>query len=871
LTLISAPAGYGKSTLASCWLAASARPGAWLALDERDNDLRLFLTYLLEAIRSVFPAAMQETMALLRAGNLPPVSVLAASLLNELEGLEQEFILVLDDFHWIHEQSVLDLLAEMLRYPTEPMHLVLAGRRDPFLPISSFRARGLVTEIRAQALRFTAEETAAFLEGAFADQVEEAIAAAWAEKTEGWVTGLRLAALSLRHQADARASMLETAGSSGFVVEYLFEEVLARLPPEVRQQLLRSSILDRFCVPLCDALAESGRDPDRSAIDGQAFISYLKENNLFLIPLDLEHRWFRLHQLFQGLLRSHLERQRSAEEIAAFHNRASDWFSDGGLIDEAIQHAIEAGNVVSAVEIIEKHRYDALAKDRWSAVTSWLNHLPDERLQESAGLLLTKAWVLESQFRLSEIPVIIERVKFLLEKETAERALMGEVSFFEGHLRFWQGEIDRSVEFFRKAQDLVPREEKYDLIRGDNELYCAMALQMTGQERIAIRELNEKIGRHRTRKGMYYTRLVSSPCFVHALSGDLRQAQGAAVQLREASRKSGLAYADTWSDYFQGCCRFHVYDLDRALLHFAAATERKYIMHDAQALCSLAGLALTYQGLGRTEEANESMEELLAFAHQTNESVRLPTAQSVRARLSLLQGDLETAASWQRSFHGDFSLSSLLVWLEVPEVTRCRVLIAIGSEDGLNQAFQEFETLVKLANESHNTFHRIDLLALQALALCKLSRIDESLKVLAQALSMAEPGGWIRPFVEPGPQMADLLSRLKNEKEDTVFLDKILAAFKEEEDRLTPEASASQAAPPSPTKAQPLIEPLTFRELETLELLTQGLYNKEIADKLSISLETVKTHLKNIYQKLGVSSRQQAVHRAGTLDILPRN
>jgi LuxR family maltose regulon positive regulatory protein len=629
--------------------------------------------------------------------------------------------------------------------------------------------------------------------------------------------------------------------------------------------------LDRFCVPLCDALGESGRDPEPSGIDGKAFISYLQENNIFLIPLDLEDRWFRYHHLFQGLLRGQLGRQCSSEEIASFHGRASDWFADNGLIDEAIHHGIEAGNVAGTVEIIEKHRYDAMAKDQWSAITSWLNHLPDERLQESAGLLLTKAWVLESQFRISEIPAIIERVKFLLEKETAEHALMGELSFFEGHLRFWQGEIDRSVELFRKAQDLVPREEKYDLIRGDNELYCAMALQMTGQERIAIRELNEKIGSHRTRKGMYYTRLVSSPCFVYMLSGDLRQAEEAAVQLREASRKSGLAYADTWSDYFHGCCRFHVYDLDRALLHFAAATERKYIMHDAQALCSLAGLALTYQGLGRTEEANESLEELLAFAHENNESIRLPTAHSARARLSLLQGDLETAATWQRSFHGNFDVSSLLVWLEVPEVTRCRVLIAIGSEDGLNQAFQELETMVKLANEIHNTFHRIDLLALQALTLCKLSRMDESLEVLEQALSMAEPGGWIRPFVEPGPQMADLLSRLKQEKEDALFIDQVLAAFRADEDRAAPEATDLQAAPPSPTKAQPLIEPLTFREIETLDLLAQGLYNKEIADKLSISLETVKTHLKNIYQKLGVSSRQQAVHRARTLEILPRH
>ena len=544
-----------------------------------------------------------------------------------------------------------------------------------------------------------------------------------------------------------------------------------------------------------------------------------------MIPLDMENRWFRYHHLFQDLLRGQLRRQCSSEEIAAFHARASDWFVDNGLIDEAIHHAIEAGNVVGAVQIIEKHRHDALARDQWSAVSGWLDHLPDEGVPESAGFLLTKAWVLEFQFWLLEVPAIIERVESLLEKETAEHILMGELCFFKGHLLFWEGQNDRSIEFFRKAQELVSREEKYDLIRGDTELYCAMALQIAGQEGIAIRELNEKIGSHRTRKGMYYTRLISSPCFVHMLSGDLRQAEEAAMQLRETSRRSGLAYADSWSDYMQGCCRFHVYDLDRARLHFAAATDQKYAMHDAQALCSMAGLPLTYQSLGRTEEANESMEELLAFAYETNESVRLPVAQSARARLSLLQGDLETATHWQRSFYENFSVSSLLVWLEVPEITRSRVLIAVGSDDVLKQVVQEIESLIKVANEVHNTFHGIDLLALQAFALYKLSRVDESLKVMEQALNMAMPGGWIRPFVEPGPQMADLLKQLKTEKEDTLFIDQILAAFGEDEERVAPKASDAQPAPAPPTTAQPLIEPLTIRELETLELVNQGLYN----------------------------------------------
>ena len=870
LTLISAPAGYGKSTLASCWLAASDFPGAWLSLDERDNDLRLFLTYFLEAIRTLFPTALQKTVALLKAGSLPPVSVLAASLLNELEGVEQEFILVLDDFHRIEDPSVLELLAEVLRYPAEPMHLVLAGRRDPFLPMSNLRARGLVTEIRAQGLRFTTQETAAFLHGALADRVEEATAAAWAEKTEGWVTGLRLAALSLCHQADAGAKMLETVGSSRYLTEYFYEEVLARQTTDVRQHLLRSSILDRFCAPLCDALYEAGIEPGPPEIDGQGFITWLQENNLFLIPQDLENRWFRYHHLFRSLLQDQLNRRRSPEEISAAHRRASYWFEEKGLVDEAIRHSLASGDVSGACQVIERNRYDALNEDKWFVVSKWLAQIPAESIQQSAGLLFAKVWVLNHQFRLLEIPPLIERIESLFERETAEQVLHGELCFFKGFLLFWEGQIDRSIEFFRKAQDLVPREEKYDLIRGDNELYCAMALQMEGQGGIAIQELNEEIGSHRTRKGMYFTRLVSSPCFVHMLSGDLRQAEEASVQLGKASGRTELAYANTWSNYMQACCCFHAYDLERAHRYFAAAVEQRYIMHNVQAMCSLAGLALTHQGLGRAEEAREAMEELLAFAHETDDPVRLSIARSSSARLSTLQGDLETALNWQRSFHEATNPSSFFVWLELPAVTQCRVLIAVGSDDGLKKAVKGLESLLEVANEIHNTFHRIDLLALQTLALYKLSRIDESLKVMEQALNMAMPGGWIRPFVEPGPQMADLLKQLKTEKEDTLFIDQILAAFGEDEERVAPKASDAQPAPAPPTTAQPLIEPMTIRELETLELVNQGMYNKEIADKLSISPETVKSHLRNIYQKLGVGGRRQAVHRARTLDILPR-
>ena len=868
LTLISAPAGYGKSTLATCWLAASDCPDAWLSLDERDNDLRLFLTYFLEAVRTLFPSALQETRALLKAGTLPPVSVLATSLLNELEGIEQEFILVLDDFHRIQDPSVLDLLSEVLRYPPQSMHLVLVGRRDPFLPMSNLRARGLVTEIRTQALRFTAEETATFLEEVLAERVEEAAAAAWVEKTEGWVTGLRLAALSLRHQADAGAKLLEITGTSRYVTEYFLEEVLAGQPPDVRHYLLRSSLLDRFSAPSCDALYEAGMEPGPPEIDGKEFITWLQENNVFQISLDLENRWFRYHHLFQDLLRGQVERLHSHKEIKGFHARASDWFADNGLIDEALHHAIEAGDVVGAVQIIEKNRYAALNNDQWITVERWLARIPDEVKKEQPVLLLAQGWVEYYRFRSNEMAQILELVDSLLEGESEKQNLVGESNFFKAWLAFWQGQVESCLDFCRKAQEQVPKEPKYELIRADTEIYHAMALQNIGKKEVAIRELNEKILSIPGQKGMLPARMTGAKSFVHMLSGDLGQSVEAARRLRKVSRRSGLAFTETWATYNEACCCFHAYDVEQALPLFEALVKDKYILHTRQALSSFAGLAVTYQALYRTDEANETIRQLLDFAHETGDPENLFIAHSSKTRLSLLQGGLET--DWVWPDNRTLNASLFWIWLDIPEVTRCRKLVAIGSDKGLGEATQELEDLLEVTRALHTTLHMVDIIALQALTLHKLSRVDESLKVLEQAIELAEPGGFIRPFVEPGPPMTDLLNRLKKEKEDTVFLDQILAAFKEDEERVALEASDAQAARPPGMRAQPLIEPLTHRELETVELLSQGLYNREIADKFCVSLETVKTHLKNIYQKLGVGSRREAVTRAKGLGILPR-
>ena len=867
LTLISAPAGYGKSTLASCWLAASDCPGAWLSLDERDNDLRLFLTYFLEAIRTLFPTALQETLALLKAGSLPPVSVLAASLLNELEGIEQEFILVLDDFHRIQNPSVLDLLAEVLRYPAEPMHLVLAGRRDPFLAMSNLRARGLVTEIRAQGLRFTAQETASFLDGALADRVEEATAAVWAEKTEGWVTGLRLAALSLCHQADAGAKMLEIVGSSRYLTEYFYEEVLAGQTPDVRQHLLRSSILDRFCAPLCDALYEPGIEPGPPEIDGQGFINWLQENKVFLISLDLENRWFRYHRLFQDLLRGQLKRQCSTEEIATLRSHATDWLSSRGLIEEAIEQAITAGDFLRAAELVEQNRLSLLNDEKWYVLDRWLARLPDRIKQRRAELLLAQAWGAFFRTNIEEASPILDQVESLLSSDARDLPLLGEVDFFRGYLFLWQGEAARGLKNLEEALELIPI--THHLIRGEAEEAFGLAAQLQGETERAVHELNKLLYSHPPPHPVRKLRMLAGLTSMHMISGELIKALSQNRELLDLATQTQNSYAKAYGSYVLGLNHFARNELDGAILYLSHAADQRYIMPFGAAVDAMAALTYAYQSMVMPKEAEATMSLLSGYADSLGDPNCLTITESCKARFLIMQGNGDTAGRLLKTNETP-PLPFLCFSAEIPAITDCRVLLAEGSSASLREAEKRLQEYLQESQVIHNTLQTIGMMPLLALAYQKQGRQDEALPILERALILARPGGIIRPFIEPGPQMADLLKQLKTEKEDTLFIDQILAAFGEHEERVAPEATDAQPAPVPPTTAQPLIEPLTIRELETLELLNQGMYNREIADKLSISLETVKSHLRNIYQKLGVGGRRQAVHRARILDILPR-
>jgi LuxR family maltose regulon positive regulatory protein len=393
LTLVTAPAGYGKSVLISNWLEGCDCPSAWVSLDKNDNDLSLFLSYFLSAIQSIFPDAGRKTLALVNAPSLPSMSAVAGSFLNELELIEQPFIVVLDDYQHIHNESLNDLLIRLLSHPPQSMHLVMIGRRDPALPIFALRAKGQVTEIRTQELRFTKSETAEYLEQFAGLQIDPSTASALEEKTEGWVTGLRLAALSMRHRGNLDPSLLEPAVDAQYVMEYLFNEVFSQQPPEFSQYLLGTAILDRFCGPLCEAVCAPGAEPFTCEMSGWEFVAWLKRENLFLISLDAENRWVRYHHLFRKLLVNQLNRRCSAEEIKALHAQASAWFFENDLIEEALQHALAAGDAETAGSLVVRAGHQMMNNEQWPRLERCLHMLPRGHVKRDPALLVLEGWL----------------------------------------------------------------------------------------------------------------------------------------------------------------------------------------------------------------------------------------------------------------------------------------------------------------------------------------------------------------------------------------------------------------------------------------------------------------------------------------------
>lgn len=863
LTFILAPAGYGKTTLLSAWLETCRAPYAWVSLDEHDNDLAVFVTSLAKALHSMLPAVVDNTLTVLNGMILPSSEALTHNLLDDLAAIQQDFILVLDDYHVIHHQPIHDLMLELVSYPPRALHLALAARHDPPLPLARLRALDHVVELRTPELRLTLDEAVLFLRDVMALPVDEQTIALLTAKTEGWPVGLRLAALSLRRKPTPGWNAVDAFANNRYVMDYLLAEVLAQLPISVQEFLIKTSFLDQLSGPLCEAVTGQ---IDR-LLNGQHILDWLDHADLFVAPVDEQQHWYRCHHLFRQLLLNRLEELQGPAEIAALRLRASTWFAANGYLDEALYQALAANVWAAAVQVVTEHRHELINQGQWQRLERWLHLFPREVVNEQPDLLLIEIWLKFIRQQLSEILPLLDQADTLLPGLPPELAahLQGEVDARRSALLYWSGEVARSHSIGRQALEKIPAEWWYT--RGFTRLWVSIGYQASGDLAQAYATLYAT-GESNQPRG-YHNLLIGLACFVHWVATDLAGLAQAARQVLATSDPLDPSEIVTFSQYHAGLYHYQRNNLTAAEEYLLPVTVQPYRSHALCFLNSAVLLARIHLAQGQIEEALEIADVMLSMALETHSNVALLITHAFQAELALRQGRLAEATQWAAQY-GSFRPGPA-PFVFVPPVVLAQILLAQDTPASRQQARQLLAQLDDYFTSIHYTVIQIQVLALQAVLYSTEGDEQQALTALEKSIALAEPAGFLRLFVDLGPQLKPLLARMRvaHRGVSLAYLDAISAAYGEPDLQPLAAAPLEQSGPdPLRSTASVSIGTLTNRERDVLLLLDKRYSDKEIADTLSISVGTVHTHIVHLGDKLGVHGRRMIVQTAKEQGLL---
>jgi ATP/maltotriose-dependent transcriptional regulator MalT len=874
LIVVCAPAGSGKTALLADWVRGGGRPVAWLSLDAADNDPARFWRHVVAALDRGCPGIGERVGPLLGPPSPSSFEGLVTALINELAAQpgEDEVLLVLDDYHLIDAGQVHTPLAFLLERLPPGLHLVLASRSDPPLPLARLRASQQLAELRTGDLRFTADEAASFLREAVGGDLPGAVVAALAARTEGWAAGLQLAGLSLRGQADPAGFVAAFGGSHRYVLDYLAEEVLGQQSEQVRAFLLETSVLDRLSGPLCDAV--TGR------AGSQAMLEQVERANLFLVPLDEVRGWWRYHQLFADLLRARLQQQPG--QPAALHRNAAAWHEEHGLADDAVRHALAAGEMLWAARLIEQHFDAHFRPGEKATMKRWLSALPAEVVGFRPRLLVAQAWMalVAADVEGAEASLdAAERVFSDAAGEPFEPSAGRATSFLvnvpaaialgRAALAQLRGDPDGTAAFASRALTETRKGEWMldSVARG----YLAVTEQLRGRLAAAERGFAAVLA------GCLAVGERSLAAVSCHLLGQVRRAQGRLDAAVDAYQQALAITAPPGQPALPAVGAAHVglaevayqrNELAAALRHVSEGIALcRQLGYAAPLATGLAALAWIRQVSGDPGGAREAMAEAGEVAPGPAVPGLLNPVPAQRARLLLVQGDLAAAARWTEQ-RGLFPDDEPVYPKEREHLVLARVLIA---RDHPAEALKLLERLSRAAAAQDRTGSRIEIGALQGLALAASGEENAAVDALAQALMLACPQGYVRVFADEGRPMSTLLARLiAAQQADQAaargvslgYLAQVLRAF--DGHHAGPRAGRDAAA------AVPgLVEQLTARELEILVLLAAGTSNPRIAEQLVVSLDTVKKHVSHVLGKLGAANRTEAVARARRLGLIP--
>jgi LuxR family maltose regulon positive regulatory protein len=850
----------------------------WLSLDKKDNDLARFLTYLIAAHQSIDGTIGVDIQAALDETQSPQFEILLTRLVNEIEVISDKFITVLDDYHLIKSKPVHDVLNFLIEYLPPTMHLVIAGRTDPPLPLSRLRVQRELSEIRTPDLRFTEAEVAVFLNDLMGFDLSSEDIATLKARTEGWVASLQLAVLSMHGREDWHEFITAFSGSHRYIIDYLVDEVMTRHPQEVQSFLRQTSILERFCAPLCDAvISEEG-------LGEKGIIDYLDRSNLFLIPLDDHREWYRYHHLFGDFLLQRF-REEEPELIPKLHRRASQWYETEGLMDEAIRHALAAGDMERATRLVDAIAASLVVRKRSHKVLKWVDQLPPDLRQNYPMLCIWHAWGLVSRFQLDAVEPILKIAEANRDKEPGV-PIPGYISTVRAYLSFHRGDFQKGIELCEQAleemSDAAP-DQMTLIFQGAAVIWLAENHRSLGDLDKASRLFDESATLN-DEAGSIYAVLssISHLADLAVIQGQLHRA--------EEIYQQGFQLAQRWTDkqgerprtlvaesglhLGLGTLLYQRNDLADASAHIRRAVELLELgevqgrMHayrmlaylnraegDYEAAYDLLGKASSIRddsGVRNVSISEEpSLEGLRIILSRARPEKAHLLMDAVRRFESLgLHPDDETGFSKPEDYPHELEYSDL-----------ARGLIAL---DRAAEALPLLMRLLEAARAMGRHGDEIRYLALIALAYHALGDTFSGVDSLSQALTLAESQGYVRLFVDEGEPMLELLKSLdqKSSAVGRTYVEQLLAAFGKVMDKERRTMKGNELTSSS------LVEPLSERELEVLVLMTAGLKYKEVAEQLFISLNTVRSHTRNVYSKLNVNNRTQAIARAKELDLL---
>lgn len=884
LTLISAPAGFGKTTLIGEWLETIRADGgrnarteyqvAWFSLDNGDNDLARFLVYFVTALSHIEAGekiAGEGALKMLRASQSPPAEAVLTSLINDIATIAEKIIFVLDDYHLIDSQSVHDALSFFIENMPAQIHLVVSTREDPLLPMPRLRARDQLSELRATDLRFSKAESAEFLNRVMSLNLTEEDIVALESRTEGWIAGLQLAALSLKGRSDTTQLIESFSGSHRLVLDYLIEEVMDRQDEGVQSFLLQTAILDRLTGTLCDAVT--------GWHNGQEILEMLGRANLFIVPLDNERIWYRYHHLFADLLRQRLH-QTLSEKVPRLHLRASEWYEQNNNWSDAIHHALASEDIERAADLVEAAWIPMNTSYRSVSWLGWAKSLPEDLVRSRPVLSAAYGWAsldtgdlesAERRFRdaeswLDEAANTNEQTGYPKNKSGVLgvgefRSLATSIANGRAYLAQARGDINSTVKYAHRASDLLHEKDYFE--RGLSDVLLGFAYWTNGDLEAAYEAVFDGVASIRmTGKIPFIISFTSYLADIMTAQGRLRETERTYLQLLEFVEEQGEPETKETAVLHLGLSEIYLEqgNMGAAKKHLQKSDElgeqpafppwyRHWVFAHYRMMVSQGELN------GSINMLNEA--DRLYYRHP------IPDVRPLRALLArawLARGRLDEVQNWVRA-QGLASQDALSYMHEFEHITLARLLISqfrnLRSDDRLSDAMSLLERLLKAAEQGGRKGSEIEILALQALACEAQGRIPAALVPLKHALALAEPECYVRIFVDEGAPMSALLNRvMEDDRGANDYIHKLLGSFGEKGFRS-----------PSPA-AQPLIESLSERELDVLNLIADGLTNQEIGSQLFLSLNTVKAHTRNIYGKLGVNSRTQAAAKARILGIL---